>query len=74
VVNSSNECKRDVNRVECIVRTPILKNYNETSNGIVSIRAFNKEENFFNKLKKNSFEHYLISGYKNGVNDCYLLI
>ena len=73
VVNSSIECTRDVNRVECVARTPILNNYNETLNGIVSIRAFNKEDNFFNKLKKNIFEHYLISVYKNGVNDCYLL-
>ena len=73
LVNSSIECTRDVNRVECVARTPILNNYNETLNGIVSIRAFNKEHNFFNKLKKNVFEHYLISVYKNGVNDCFLL-
>ena len=73
LVNYSIECTRDVNRVECVARTPILNNYNETLNGIVSIRAFNKEENFFNKLKKNIFEHYLISVYKNGVNDCFLL-
>ena len=51
VVNSSIECTRDVNRVKCIARTPILNNYSETSNRIVSIRAFNKEENFFNQLK-----------------------
>ena len=73
LVNSSIECTRDVNRVECVARTPILNNYNETINGIVSIRAFNKEDNFFKKLKKNIFEHYLISVYKNGVNDCFLL-
>ena len=73
LVNSSIECTRDVNRVECVARTPILNNYNETLNGIVSIRAFNKEDNFFKKLKKNIFEHYLISVYKNGVNDCFLL-
>ena len=73
LVNSSIECTRDVNRVECVARTPILNIYNETINGIVSIRAFNKENNFFNKLKKNIFEHYLISVYKNGVNDCFLL-
>ena len=73
LVNSSIGCTRDVNRVECIARTPILNNYNETINGIVSIRAFNKEDNFFKKLKKNIFEHYLIGVYKNGVNDCFLL-
>jgi ABC-type multidrug transport system fused ATPase/permease subunit len=42
-------------------------------NGIVSIRAFNKEDKFFHKLKKNIFEHYLIGVYKNGVNARFLL-
>ena len=73
LVNTSIDCTRDVNRVECVARTPILNIYNETLNGIVSIRAFNKEENIFNKLKKNIFEHYLIGVYKNGVNGRFLL-
>ena len=73
LVNTCIDCTRDVNRVECVARTPILNNYNETLNGIVSIRAFNKEENFFKKLKKNIFEHYLIGVYKNGVNARFLL-
>ena len=73
LVNTSIDCTRDVNRVECVARTPILNNYNETLNGIVSIRAFNKEQKFFNKLKKNIFEHYLIGVYKNGVNGWFLL-
>ena len=72
-VNRVVDCTRDCNRVECVARTPILNNYNETLNGIVSIRAFNKEENFFNKLKKNVFEHYLIGVYNNGVNGWFLL-
>ena len=70
---SSIDSIRDINRVSCIARSPILNNYNETIDGIVSIRAFNKEDNVFNKLKKNVFEHYLINVYKNGVNDCFLL-
>ena len=73
LVNTCIDCTRDVNRVECVARTPILNNYNETLNGIVSIRAFNKEDKFFHKLKKNIFEHYLIGVYKNGVNARFLL-
>ena len=73
ILNISIECSRDINRVECIARTPILNNYNETLNGIVSIRAFNKENRFFKKLKQNIFEHFLICIYKNGVNDRFLL-
>ena len=73
LVNTSIDCTRDVNRVECVARTPILNNYNETLNGIVSIRAFNKEDKFFHKLKKNIYEHYLIGIYKNGVNGWFLL-
>ena len=73
LINSTIDCTRDVNRVECVARTPILNSYTETVNGIVSIRAFNKEDHFFNKLKKNIFEHYLISVYKKGVNCRFLL-
>ena len=73
LVNSSIECTRDINRVECVARSPIITNYNETLNGIVSIRAFNKEDKFFNKLKKQIFEHFLVNIYKSGVNHCYLL-
>ena len=63
LVNSSIECTRDINRVECVARSPIITNYNETLNGIVSIRAFNKEDKFFNKLKKQIFEHFLVNIY-----------
>ena len=69
----STRCTRDINRVECIARTPILQNYTEILNGIISVRAFDKEENFFKKLKQNIYEHYLINLYRFGVLNWFLL-
>ena len=67
------KCTRYINRVECIARNPILNNYTETLNGIITIRAFDKEKYFFDKLRNNIYEHYLISLYKIGVIEWFML-
>ena len=66
-------CGRDLNRIESISKSPILNCYNESINGIISIRAYDKTGEFLNKYKKTLFNHYLVVVYKFSVNAWYSL-
>ena len=66
-------CGRDLNRIESISKSPILNCYNESINGIISIRAYGKTADFLNKYKKTLFYHYLVVVYKFSVNAWYSL-
>lgn len=66
-------CGRDLNRIESISKSPILNCYNETINGIVSIRAYDKTECFKEKYLQKIFDHYLVAVFKFGVNGWYSL-
>lgn len=66
-------CGRDLNRIESISNSPIINCYNETINGIVSIRAYGKTKNFMKKYLDKIFDHYLVTVFKFGVNCWYSL-
>ena len=66
-------CGRNIKRIECYANTPILSWYSETVNNIISIRAFNKEEDFKNLFYNKIYNHYLINLYKTGLQNWYSL-
>ena len=67
------KCGRDISRVECIAKTPIYSCYNESINGIISLRAFNKINVFKKRFIQLVYNHYKIAIYKNSVDNWYLL-
>ena len=66
-------CGRDLSSIESISKAPIITCYNESINGIVSIRAYSKQNEFQNKFYKTLYEHLLVASYKFGVNNWYSL-
>ena len=66
-------CGRDLSSIESISKAPIITCYNESINGIVSIRAYSKQNEFQNKFYKTLYQHLLVASYKFGVNNWYTL-
>ena len=67
------KCGRDISRVECIAKTPIYSCYNESINGIISLRSFDKINIFKKRFIQLVYNHYKIAIYKNSVDNWYLL-
>ena len=57
---------RDLSRLEANTRSPILSVFNETLNGISTIRAFQYENNFINKFYSKLDDHLKIKLFQSG--------
>ena len=46
-------CNRELYRLESISKSPILSYFSETVNGITTIRAYNKQQQFIERHTEN---------------------
>ena len=64
-------CSREVNRIEGIVRSPMINLLNEAIPGTTTIRAFNYQQRYLEMFHEKSDEHLKLRIIINGCNQWY---